>query len=103
MQRSQSYEWLLESCLQECRKGISHLEEIAAGDEPPQPEWLKGDLAELFALEAAAVDSLNALKKTSQASGEPDYTQERLDRLQAKLLESFQHLASESIQPGRES
>lgn len=98
MQRSESYEWLLDSCLRECRKGISHLEQIARSEEPSNPTWLQEDIAELLALEAAAVDSYDTLRRQKPVETQtPEFTQERLDRLQAKLLDSFQHLAREGI------
>jgi hypothetical protein len=97
MQGSDSYEWLLDSCLQECRKGISRLEQIAAGAEQ-KGGWLEQDLEELQALETAALHSFAALRRSSE---KPDYTrnltQEKLDRLQTKLLESFHHLASDGL------
>lgn len=98
MQGSDSYEWLLDSCLQECRKGISHLEQIAAGAE--QRGWLQEDLQELQALETAALHSFAALKRSPEtADPTRNMTQEKLDRLQAKLLESFHHLASDGLTP----
>ncbi|HOA73769.1 MAG TPA: hypothetical protein PL151_04380 [Phycisphaerae bacterium] len=97
MRGSESYEWLLDSCLQECRKGISRLEQIAAGGEEKRA-WLQEDLHELLALEAAAVESFAHLKRTSDVSEhDRNLAQEKLDRLQAKLLESFHHLAGENV------
>jgi hypothetical protein len=97
MQASESYEWLLDSCLQECRKGISRLEQIAAGGERKR-DWLHEDLGELLALEAAAIQSFTDLKRGSEFSEyDRNLAQEKLDRLQAKLLESFHRLASEGI------
>jgi hypothetical protein len=101
MRSSDSYEWLVESCLEECRKGISRLEQIAAGTPEDRVSWLQEDLSELLALEAAAMQSFESMRKESVVR-EParNLAQERLDRLQAKLLESFQHLAGERIAPG---
>jgi len=97
MRGSESYEWLLESCLQECRKGISRLEQIAAGGEQKRA-WLQEDLGELLALEAAAMQSFGQLKHGGDGSEtERTLAQERLDRLQAKLLDSFHHLAAEGV------
>lgn len=96
MPESRSYEWLLDSCLQECRKGISRLEQIAAGAD--DETWILNDLRELQALETAAVSSFTALRQGApDRKDRQDLAQERLDRLQAKLLQSFQHLASEGV------
>ncbi len=93
MQRSPSYEWLLDSCLQECRKSIAHLEQLAETC-APACVWLEEDLTELLALEAAAVASVRALKQTPDVpETRCDHAAEELDRLQGKLLQSFQHLA----------
>lgn len=95
MQGSESYEWLLDSCLQECRKGISRLEQIAAGAD--REAWLQEDLRELQALETAALSSFAAMKTARPSDTCHDMAQERLDRLQAKLLDSLQHLAAEGV------
>lgn len=97
MQASESYEWLLNACLQECRKGISHLEGIAGGGEVRQA-WLREDLGELLALEAAAIQALTTLQREPDPSEDDrNLAQEKLDRLQSRLLESFHRLANEGL------
>jgi hypothetical protein len=102
MQAPESYEWLLESCLQECRKGIAHLERIAATSNSQRPDWLQQDIADLLELEAAALHSFATLRRMADpAPATRELTQERLDRLQTRLLESFQHLATQGLSVSR--
>lgn len=97
MRGSESYEWLLDSCLRECRKGISHLEQIALTTEQNR-EWLRDELFHLHTLEASAMSCFAALKRSPHASEDQRiWAQEKLDRLQASLLECFHHLASEEV------
>lgn len=96
-QGSESYEWLLNSCLQECRRSITRLEQIASTAEQKKG-WLQEDLDELLSLESAAIESMDSLRRTSGLpDSSQDITQERLDKLQTKLLQCFHHLASEGI------